>query len=615
VRPHSIVTALCSALLPIGCASVQHATPAADADVVIRNVSVLDVERGSIVRNQDLAIKGSRIVSITPSSPRHAISARVIDGSSKFVIPGLWDMHAHLSSSAARMMAELPLFLAHGVTGVRVMGADRPTATPDVTAGLDQNRAMQARVEAGAQVGPHLLALGSWPVDGPNGIGDAMPIFYKATTRDDGRTLAQYFKSHGFDFVKIYNELSREGFFGLAAEARTLGLPITGHEPRALSAIELSDAGQRSIEHSRIFLLNCFGGADSLQKRLLPDGRSTAMLRRMVDEYDAQLCAPVFRAFVRNDTYITPTHVTRRMEAFAHDSTFTNDVRMKYIPIGQRMEWLADARTVASTDGATGQQARMDFYRKGLTLTKAAYAAGVPVMLGTDANDSFVFPGSSVHDELGELVKAGLTPAEAIRSATLSSATYLGRASEFGTVRVGRAADLVLLDANPLADIENVRRIAAVIMNGRVYDRTVLDSLLLAAELAARPTAQQRLWAASALGDTTDVLRALADGAKVDSLDPQGNRRPLNYAAINDRGAVISLLLSRGADVNLANRTGFTALHHAVEGRALSALRLLTLAGADRSLKNAGGRTALDLARLRGDKAAVEVLEGAERRP
>jgi ankyrin repeat protein len=184
----------------------------------------------------------------------------------------------------------------------------------------------------------------------------------------------------------------------------------------------------------------------------------------------------------------------------------------------------------------------------------------------------------------------------------------------FGTVRAGRVADLVLLDADPLADIAHVRRIAAVVMNGRLFERATLDSILVAAEVAARPTAQQRLWIASALGDTADAARALQAGAKIDSLDPQGNRRALNYAALNDRDDVISLLLSRGASTNLANRTGFTPLHHAVEGSAHAALRRLIAAGADLSLKNSAGRTALEYARLRGDDVAVQLLEAAGRR-
>jgi hypothetical protein len=335
----------------------------------------------------------------------------------------------------------------------------------------------------------------------------------------------------------------------------------------------------------------------------------------MAEEYDAARCAPVFSTFVRNDTYITPTHVTRRMEAYAHDSAYTNDARLKYIPVGQQMEWRSDAGSVASTDGMAGRDARLAFYRKGLTLTRAAFDAGVPVMLGTDANDSYVFPGSGVHDELEELVKAGLTPAQAIRAATLTSANFLGRSADFGTVQPGRMADFVVLAANPLARIAHVRQIAAVVMNGQLYNRTMLDSMLHAAEVAARPTAQQRLWVASTLGDTLDVLRALEAGAKIDSLDPQGNRRALNYAALSNRSAVIALLLSRGADVNKANRTGFTPVHHAVEASAHLALQRLIGAGADLSLKNAAGRTALDLARLRGDAEATRLLEAATKPP
>lgn len=147
--------------------------------------------------------------------------------------------------------------------------------------------------------------------------------------------------------------------------------------------------------------------------------------------------------------------------------------------LAQQKAWATDADgMVASDSSAAGRKSYMDFYRKGLTLTNDAYRAGVPVMLGTDANDSFVYPGASVHDELGELVKAGLSPAEALRAATLSGATYLGRTSEFGTVQAGRFADLLLLDANPLSDIANSQSIHAVVMNGRVFDRSALDSML-----------------------------------------------------------------------------------------------------------------------------------------
>lgn len=596
------------------CAAGLSGAAGGDADLAITHVGVVDVERGRLVPDQTVLLKGNRILAVARSA-RAAGGVRVIDGTGKYLIPGLWDMHAHLHLSGNPVQVEMPLLVAHGVTGVRIMGADRPSANPNQTRGLEQHRGWQAQIAAGTLTGPRLLALASWAVNGTSGITDSMPGFYRARSTEEGRQLARYFKERGFDFIKIYNNVSRDGFLGLAEEARSLGLPFAGHEPTSLSAIELSNAGQKSLEHSRIFLFNCFAGADSMQKGLLRVSQ-TVRRRRMVDEYDPRRCAEVFRTFARNGTWITPTHVTRRMDAFAGDSAYRRDARMKYIPLRQQMGWLADASgMVASDSSAAGRKSYMDFYLKGLALTGEAYRAGVPVMLGTDAGDSFVFPGASVHDELGELVKAGLSPAEALRAATLSGAQYLGRTEEFGTVAAGRYADLVLLDANPLVDIGNSRRIHAVLLNGRVFERAALDSLLAGVETAVRPDRQTRLWVAAVNGDTVAIAEALAAGANIDSLDPQGNRRPLNYAAFNNRGPALRLLITRGARLNLANRTGFTPVHHAAEAGAHDALAILLAAGADITVASAQGRRPLDTARARGDSAAIRLLEAAAKQP
>lgn len=607
---HRLLSLSLSVLL--GCATTPRDVSVSDADLAIAPVSVIDVERAKVVPDQAVLIKGNRIVAVTPAArTRLASSVRIIDGTRKFVIPGLWDMHVHMTGSGNPLQVEMPLFVAHDVTGVRVMGADRPSPVPTLTPGLDLHRGWQARIAAGTLTGPRLLALASWVVNGPAGITDSMPAFYRARTPDEGRQLARYFKERGFDFIKVYNGVSRAGYLGLAGEARALGLPFGGHEPASLSAIELSNAGQKSIEHSRIFLFNCFAGADSMRKGELKVSQ-TILRRRMVDEYDPRTCAEVFHAFARNGTYITPTHVTRRMDAFAGDSGYRNDARMKYIPLQVQTGWLMDANgMVASDSSAAGRRSFMDFYRKGLALTNDAYRAGVPVMLGTDAGDSFVFPGSSVHDELGEFVKAGLTPAEALRAATLSGAVYLGQTADFGSVQTGRFADLVLLDANPLDDIGNTRRIHAVVMNGRTFTRAALDSMLARVEVAVRPDAQTKLVAASISGDTVVIAQALAAGARIDSL--AGGRRPLNWAAINNRGAAVRVLIARGAGLNLRNATGFTPLHHAAEAGALDALTILIAAGADHTIANARGVLPVETARTRGFQAAVRVLEAAKK--
>ena len=606
----SYLAAIAMTASAAGCASTPRNAAPVDADVAVTNVTVVDVDRGRLLPGYTVTIKGDRIATVAPvSRTQLGTTTRVIDGTGRYLIPGLWDMHAHLGASGNPLMLELPLFTAHGVTGLRVMGSPREPAL------VARMRQLQTAIANGTLAGPRIIAIASWAVNGEAGITDSMPPFFKARTRDEGRALAQYFKENGYDLIKIYNNVSREGYLGLTDEARRLGLTFAGHEPSSLSAIELSNAGQKSIEHSRIFLFDCFPGADSVHKGLLRLG-GTALRRRMVDEYDPSVCNEVFRTFARNQTYITPTHVTRRMDAFAHDSAFRNDPRMKYLPARQRMAWLADANgMVASDPSDAGRRAYMDFYRKGLALTNDAYRAGVPVILGTDAGDSFVFPGAGVHDELGELVKAGLSPAEALRAATSTSAQYFGRTADFGAVAPGRFADLVLLDGDPLANIANTQRIRAVVRGGRIFDRPALDSMLAQVERAVMPNAQASLWIAAVAGDTAAIAAALRAGASVDSLDPQGNRRALNYAAIGNHVAAVQMLLQHGATVNLANRTGFTPLHHAAEYGSVGALSALLAAGANATMPSAQGALPIDIARRRGDDAGVKLLEPVSRKP
>jgi Amidohydrolase family len=264
---------------------------------------------------------------------------------------------------------------------------------------------------------------------------------------------------------------------------------LMGHEPMMVSAIDASNAGMKSFEHARVFLFNCFAGAAEFRQVIEKfgwNGPNTTWRRRMVDEYDPRLCQTLFRTFVRNKTAYVPTHLTRKMDAFAGNSTYRQDPRSKYIPAAAWKAWNADADGMARGDGTPeGRKSYMDFYLKGLEITGEASRAGVNVMLGTDSGDSYVFPGFAVHDELQELVAAGLTPAQALKAATWNGAEFLGRTSQSGSIEKGKRADLVVLDANPLIDIRNSRAIRAVVLSGRYFDRGALDALLNAAEMAA----------------------------------------------------------------------------------------------------------------------------------
>jgi imidazolonepropionase-like amidohydrolase len=317
-------------------------------------------------------------------------------------------------------------------------------------------------------------------------LSEDLPAFYAAANAEQGRDLARYFVERKVDFIKISGHIPRDGFLGLTNEARRLGLGVAAHEQLSTSATEASNAGMKSFEHTRIFLFNCFPGAAEYA-RLDMNDPDTKWRRRMVDELDPRICRDVFRAFVRSNTRYVPTHLTRRMEALADDSAFRQDSRSKYIPRARWKGWNDDADSMIKEDPSPeGRKAMMDFYKKGLEITGKAHKAGVKVMLGTDSADSYVFPGFAVHDELRELVKAGLTPAEALKAATWNGAEFLGRLSESGSIDTGKVADLILLDANPLANIANTAHIVAVVLNGRYLDRSALDQLLSAAEAAVR---------------------------------------------------------------------------------------------------------------------------------
>ncbi len=470
----------------------SNLAPAAAALAIVHG-TVVDVQDGRLLPDQTVLINGNRIQVVGSSANvRIPSGARVLDATGKYVIPGLWDMHVHLNLTPSPGEIDLPLLVANGVTGVREMVSDCPawswlrrSAGTDC---LERLRTRQREIDAGERIGPRLLALGSWIVNGRRGLPESAPAFFAAETAEQGRQLARHHAERGVDFVKIYDGVSREGFFALVEEARRLGLDVAGHLPLGISAIEASNAGQRSFEHARVFLFNCFAGAAEFRgsSAELDANTTTAWRRRMVNEYDPAICDGVFRVFAANGTGYVPTHVTRRFDAFVEDSNYRNDPRSRYVPKAQWESWNDDADgTIAADSSRAGREARMDFYTKGLEITSAAHQAGVNILLGTDSGDSYIFPGFAVHDELLELVKAGLTPAQALRSATWNSAAFLGQAGEFGSVQAGKKADIVLLDADPLGDIMNTRKIAGVVLNGRYLDRGALDQLLAGAERAA----------------------------------------------------------------------------------------------------------------------------------
>ena len=345
------------------------------ADLAIVDVNLIDVEGDRVLPGQTILVEGGTITRIGPSASETIPSdAERIDGAGLYIIPGLWDMHAHMHSRRSPEF-NMPLFIAHGVTGLREMNSPRPGA-PGIDSTYEEKRHWAEEVEAGRLMGPRILAVASFPVNGPGGTGlggirPEEPSFFGAATPEDARELARYLKRQGVDLIKIYTGMPRDSFFALADEANKLGLQFGGHKPSAVSAIEASNAGMRTFEHARVFVYESFPGAAALRARSRGAGRR-AMLA-MVGDHDPSMADEIFETFVRNGTWFCPTHLTRKMDAFAGDEVYRADPRLVYIPGHYLFAWNRDADRYVDRDGTTRKRdAFMGVYLLGLKLTGRA---------------------------------------------------------------------------------------------------------------------------------------------------------------------------------------------------------------------------------------------------
>ena len=431
-------------------------------------MSVIDVTSGETNQDYTVLLSGNRIAYVGPAAAAKVpADARVIDGRGKFLIPGLWDMHVHAFVYVFSDFAG-PLMIANGVTGARDMGYY-----------IDTTLRWRADISAGREVGPRLVA--GARVDGP--VNKARFVAHVVTEEDGVRavdTLAR--KKDGSpraDFIKPYSWVPRAAYYGIVREAKKLHIPFAGHVPYSVSVVEASDSGQRGIEHEDDLSRACSSQDSLLRARSFDTSSSSHQLEEVREQaaimrrsYDAVKCRSVIATLARNHTWVTPTLVVYQPYAHAFDTASTHPQWARYVPGIVQGGWVRRARDLTPADSMV-VRSYFSFER-----TNDLKKAGVQLLAGTDAAQAFVFPGFSLHQELELLVHSGLTPLEALRTATYNPAEFINALDSLGTVSRGKLADLVLLGANPLTDIRNTRRISAVIANGRVFDRAALDQLL-----------------------------------------------------------------------------------------------------------------------------------------
>lgn len=457
----SLRTFLATIALAVFPAALQAAQSPPSNNTTIVHVTVVDIATGKESPDQTVVLQGDHIVSVgrfdaTVVAPQ----GRVVDADGAYLIPGLWDMHVHIQD-----LEDLPLYIANGVTGVRMMF------------GVKRSNDLRARL-AKEPAAPEVL-FGSIIVDGDPPVWPGSIIIHNA---NDARRAVDEIKASGADFVKIYNGIPRDAYFALVEESRKQNIPFVGHLPFEIRASEASDAGQRSIEHLTGIAIACSWREQDLIKQLRPMRyiENTNLMADAIRSFDAARCQDMFAQFRRNMTWQVPTLCVHRAMGYMNDSHFTSDLRAAYMSGEVRRRWDPSNDFRFRRWPPAEFELRRGLFKADEQMVGLMFRAGVPLLAGTDAMNPYCMPGFSLHDELGLFVESGLTPLAALQTATLRPAEFLGRTSELGSVAPGKRADLVLLSADPLADIHNTTQIQSVWLRGKYFDRAALDQLLAA---------------------------------------------------------------------------------------------------------------------------------------
>jgi imidazolonepropionase-like amidohydrolase len=439
-------------------------------NLVITHVTIVDVTGAPSQPDMTVLITGDRISRIEPTS-KFTIPAdsKTIDATGKFLIPGLWDMHVHPHSPQ-----DMSLFIANGITGIRIMWGDR------------EDFVSRKERDAGKLLAPH-MEIASPIIDGPKPF---WPGSVSVSTEAEARAVVDKAKAMGADFVKVYSLLPREEFLAIADEAKKQNIPFAGHVPMSVSAQEASNAGMKSIEHLTGVMQACSTISAELNKaseadleehirtgnHLFEGPRVHALHGQMFATCNPEKATELFDVFKRNSTWQVPTLTLWRMFSSINDASFVNNPALRFVSVRERQSW--DQAAVSKNSVEVNAALSKSEFQKDLQLVSAMQKAGVGILAGTDTGNPYCIPGFALHDELQLLVQAGLTPLQALQAATTNPARFIGNETDFGAIKPGELANLVLLDANPLDNIANTTKIAAVVLDGQFLDRAVLDAML-----------------------------------------------------------------------------------------------------------------------------------------
>ncbi|HXX22606.1 MAG TPA: amidohydrolase family protein [Terriglobia bacterium] len=423
--------------------------------IAIENVTVIDGTDHAPRRNATVVVQGQHILAVSGNHTRQSKGTRVIDGSGKFVIPGLWNNDLH-AGDYEKGKAAFPSLISYGITTVRDMGAP-----------LDDAVRLRADTASGRLIGPRLYIAGPL-MEGPVPV--QMPLIVDLFDEEQARGEVRILKHRAVDYVEVDTSLTPQLYSVIADEARRQGLRLVGHIPLKIDAATIVQAYQKNVEHLGGRYLNVLVACSSDQGHFMDalakiyDDLLTSVnesrppnepqfradfVAKLLDTFDESRAQQLFRLYAKDGVAQTPTlFVLKTLWETNKESQQLSDRDMQF-----------GARIFAKDLEVVGEMKRV----------------GVPILAGTDG--LYSQGGESLHSELELLVQAGLTPLQALQSATRDAAEFMGLSKSVGTVEPGKVADLVLLDANPLDDISNTRHINAVLLHGTLFSKDELAAM------------------------------------------------------------------------------------------------------------------------------------------
>jgi imidazolonepropionase-like amidohydrolase len=428
--------------------------------LIITHVTVIDTVTGKLQPNTTVVIEKNRITRVIPSAKANLKSGKVIDAHGQYLIPGLWDMHTHVYFDGTANDGTdliLPLFLANGVTGIRDMGS-----------ALDPVLKARGDIAAHRLLGPRMVVSGPM-LDGPKSQ-------YKAAiaiaTPEDGRKAVDMLHARGVDFIKVQSGIPRDAYFAIADESKKDNIIFEGHVPDSIRASEAVSADQYTFEH----LIGIFEASSPDETKYLTGKKTVGMF---LETYNPALEAKIIDLLAKNHVWQCPTLFWERGQWLVDAIDYTKDPDLAYAGnTWVTKQWPRAQKGILKSLDTDPLPIREKFVTHELDIVRKLNAAGVPFLAGTDTPAGVdVIPGISLHLELQRFVAAGFTPLAALQTATLNPAKFYNKLNDFGTVQPGRIADLVLLEANPLDNIANTRKITAVITDGRYLSQQDLEQL------------------------------------------------------------------------------------------------------------------------------------------